>query len=302
MTQQVIETPDVIDYEGSGYRTDFWEGQGRDYEDQTERVALRRLLPSTGRRLLELGAGFGRLTPEYAGYEQVVLVDYSSTLLAEAQARLGRDPRFVYVAANIYELPINAGTCDAATMIRVIHHFEDVPAALGQIRQVLAPGSVFVLEYANKRHLKAILRYLLRRQDWNPFDREPLEFVELNFDFHPAYMQEALAGAGFQTTRRLALSYLRLGVLKRYVPTRWLVALDSLLQRTAPLGVWSPSVFTKNITLGAQPAANLDGPLFKCPACGGTDWHEQPTELACRGCEARWAITDGIYNFKAPLG
>ena len=27
----------VIDYEGSGYRRDFWEGQGREYEDAVER-------------------------------------------------------------------------------------------------------------------------------------------------------------------------------------------------------------------------------------------------------------------------
>jgi len=35
----IIDTP-VIDYEGSGYRTDFWEGQGREYEDAVERLTL----------------------------------------------------------------------------------------------------------------------------------------------------------------------------------------------------------------------------------------------------------------------
>ncbi|MEI2622975.1 MAG: hypothetical protein V9G23_02985 [Giesbergeria sp.] len=38
----------VIDYEGSGYKTEFWAGQGRDYEDATERLALGSLLPPTG--------------------------------------------------------------------------------------------------------------------------------------------------------------------------------------------------------------------------------------------------------------
>ena len=33
-------TPPVCDYEGSTYRTDFWEGRGRDYEDQVERGVL----------------------------------------------------------------------------------------------------------------------------------------------------------------------------------------------------------------------------------------------------------------------
>ncbi|NJO83820.1 MAG: hypothetical protein HC828_14170 [Blastochloris sp.] len=57
------QPPKICDYEGSNYRTEFWEGRGREYEDQVERIALRRLLPPEGgRRLLEIGAGFGRLT------------------------------------------------------------------------------------------------------------------------------------------------------------------------------------------------------------------------------------------------
>lgn len=295
-----MTTPEVMDYEGSGYQTDFWVGQGRDYEDQTERVAIRRMLPPTGKRLLELGAGFGRLSREFDGYEQVILVDYSSSLLKEAQARLGRDKRFVYVAANIYNLPIADGACDAATMIRVIHHFADAPAALGQIRSALAPNSVFLLEFANKRNLKAVLRYLLRQQNWSPFDREPVEFVKLNFDFHPAYIEQALKDNGFYTTDRLTLSYLRLGLLKRMVPTGVLVKIDSLLQRTAAAGAYSPSVFTRNIATGDMPPAALDGPLFKCPACQQSQLVEHDTYLDCSNCGTQWAIDDGIYNFKEP--
>ena len=69
--------PKICDYEGSAYRTDFWEGRGRAYEDQVERLALRRLLPKSGHRLLEVGAGFGRLTEEWHGFQQAVLLDYS---------------------------------------------------------------------------------------------------------------------------------------------------------------------------------------------------------------------------------
>jgi SAM-dependent methyltransferase len=293
--------PDVMDYEGSGYRTDFWEGQGRDYEDQTERVAIRRLLPPTGKRLLELGAGFGRLTHEYDGYNQVIVLDYSTTLLREAQQHLGRDDRFIYVAANIYQLPINEGVCDAATMIRVIHHFADVPAALKQIRSALAPGAVFILEFANKRNLKSIARYLLRRQDWNPFDRDPVEFVKLNFDFHPAYMLDALNEAGFTTENQLSLSYLRLGILKRVFPTRTLVGLDSILQNTGPLGTYSPSVFTRNIAIGHEPPAQLDAPIFKCPSCREAQLSEEDNRMICQNCGKEWAIEGGIYNFKEPL-
>ncbi|MBN1562545.1 MAG: class I SAM-dependent methyltransferase [Anaerolineae bacterium] len=300
MTKATPSSPPIIDYEGSGYRTDFWEGQGREYEDRTERIALRRLLPAHGRRVVHLGAGFGRMTGELGGYDHIVVLDYSRTLLREAQTRLGTNSRFTYVAADIYRLPLADGSCDAAVMERVIHHFADVPAAFKQIRAVLAPGAPFVLEYASKRNLKAILRYWLRRQKWNPFDEDPVEFVELNFDFHPAYMARCLHEAGFYTERRLALSYFRLGLLKRTVPLSLLVALDSWLQPTGQLAPCSPSVFTLNFATGDQPPHAIDGPLFKCLNCGGA-LHQDGDTIVCEQGDGRWAIRDGIYDFKEAL-
>lgn len=295
-------SPPVIDYEGSKYRTEFWEGQGRDYEDRVERVALHRLLPAQGKRLLELGAGFGRLTPEYAGYEQVILLDYSHSLLSEAQQRLGTGSRFIYVAANIYQLPIADGVCDAATMIRVLHHFKDVPAALEQIRATLAPGASFVLEFANKRNLKAMLRYALGKQKWSPYHLDPIEYIELNFDFHPRYIQQALHENNFTTTRKLAVSYFRVGFFKRYVPTRMLSALDGLLQHTGVVANYSPSVFTHNIALGNQPLAALDSAsLFKCPTCQSTALYEEEDMLRCEGCGLKWSKAGGIYDFREPI-
>jgi ubiquinone/menaquinone biosynthesis C-methylase UbiE len=295
------QTPPLCDYEGSGYRTDFWEGQGRDYEDLTERLALRRLLPPRGQRVVHLGAGFGRMTGELGGYDQVIVLDYSRTMLHDAQNHLGTDQRYVYVAADIYHLPLANGSCDAAVMERVIHHMADVPAALAQIRAVLAPGAPFVLEYASKRNLKAIVRYGLRRQAWNPFDLEPVEFVKLNFDFHPDYMRRCLHDAGFETERRLALSYFRLGVLKRLVPLSLLVALDRLLQPTGQIAPFSPSVFTLNRATGDTPSAALDGPLFRCLNCGGP-LHQDRDSMVCGNGDGRWAIHDGIYDFKEPVG
>lgn len=290
----------VCDYEGSRYRTEFWEGQGREYEDLTERIALRALLPPRGRRVAHLGAGFGRMTRELGGYDQVVVLDYSRTMLREAQAYLGDDPRYVFVAADIYHLPLAPGSCDAALMERVIHHMADVPAALRQIRLILVPGAAFVLEYANKRNLKAIARYWLRRQAWNPFDEEPVEFVALNFDFHPDAMARWLREAGFVTEKRRALSYFRLGLLKRAVPTRLLVALDGLLQPSGEWALYSPSVFTLNRAAGDDPPAALDGPLFKCLNCGGP-LHEDGETVVCANGDGRWAIRDGIYDFKTPV-
>ena len=131
------DRPPVCDYEGSDYQTRFWEKGGREYEDRCEAIALRRLLPKKGQLLLELGAGAGRNTLRYNGFERVVLLDYSRTQLKQAQELLGNSERFIYVAADIYRLPFVDGLFDAATMIRVLHHMADAPAALGQVRAVM---------------------------------------------------------------------------------------------------------------------------------------------------------------------
>ena len=209
----------VMDYEGSGYRQDFWEGQGREYEDAVERLALRRLLPRRGGRIAEIGAGFGRLADLYLGYDQIVLFDYSRTLLADAVAKWGRDRRFVFVAGNLYQPPLADATLDALVMVRVMHHLADVPAALASLRPLLHRGSAAILEFANKRNLKAVLRWLARRQSWSPFDPAPQEFVAMNFDFHPGWMAAQLQNAGLRVEERYGASHFRLGALKRSLPT-----------------------------------------------------------------------------------
>jgi SAM-dependent methyltransferase len=294
------DRPPVCDYEGSEYQTTFWDKGEREYEDQTEARALRALLPPGGQLLLEIGAGAGRNTPRYAGFERIVLLDYSRTQLAQAQARLGRSDRYLYVAADVYRLPFVPGLFDAATMIRVIHHMADAPAALRQVRSVLRPGAVFVLEFANKLNLKAMARWLLRRQNWNPFDPSPVEFAALNFDFHPRAMLDWLRASDLQPGAIRALSYFRLPLLKRLLPTGLLVALDALLQPTGQFVQLSPSLFVR-ARAGSRGPVAPPGKFFRCPACGSDELNDSRGHLHCAQCGRRWAVRDGIYDFKEPV-
>ena len=288
----------ICDYEGSTYRTDFWEGKRRNYEDLVERQVLRQLLPQSGKRLLEIGAGFGRITDEYRGYEHVVLLDYSFSQLQYAREHFG-DAGYTYVAADAYRLPFKAGVFDGATMIRVIHHFENVPKVLTGIRRVLANEACFILEHANKRNLKALLRYRLGRQNWNPNTPEPVEFVELNFNFHPDYIKQELAAAGFQMQERIPVSFFRLGLLKRTVPAGVLAGLDTVAQKTGWLV--APSIFTKNEAVGSgeNNVAIASDDIFACPQTGGVLRREGDFMVNAAG--TRWAIRDGIYDFKEPV-
>ena len=296
-------TPPVCDYEGSDYQTSFWDQGGREYEDRTEAIALKRLLPENGHLMLELGAGAGRNTPRYAGYERVVLLDYSTTQLQQAQERLGRSDRYVFVAADVYRLPFVDGLFDGATMIRTLHHMADAPGALAQIRKVLQPGSVFILEFANKLNLKSILRYLFGKQKWSPFTLEPVEFVELNFDFHPKAVRGWLSEIGFQVEKTLTVSHFRMDLLKKLIPTGILVALDSLAQWTGSLWQLTPSVFVKASLSGERSGAVPDEVLqwFKCPQCGSSPLEDHDNYLQCSSCGSQWAFRDGIYDFREPL-
>lgn len=291
---------DICDYEDSTYRTDFWEGQGREYEDQAERIALGRLLPPTGHRLMEIGAGYGRLADLYAGYKQVVLLDYAKSQLRQAQEQLGRDGPYIYVAADLYALPLVDNLLDTAVTVRVLHHVQDIPAALAEVARVLRSGGTYVTEYANKRHLKAILRWILRRQVWNPFAPEPVEFVKLNFDFHPAWMEARLREAGLIPQRQLTVSHFRLPLLKRLASPHLLATADGWLQGTAVLWKLAPSIFVQTQTQKGQAPAEPHG-FFRCPACHNANWDASPDALVCRGCGRRWAKHDGIYDFKTPM-
>lgn len=293
------DTPAICDYEGSEYRTEFWEGRGREYEDRVERIAIRRLLPLHGERLLELGAGFGRLSQMFRGYKQVVLLDYSLSQLQFARERMG-DEGFLYVAANIYEMPFAPALFDSTTLVRVLHHMEDPLKALQSIRFTMRQGGYFLLEFANKQNLKAIIRWLLRRQEWNPFTHEPVEFVSLNYDFHPAYVRDALHKTNFAPGRTLTVSHFRVGVLKRIIPVGLLAALDSLAQLTGNLWQLSPSVFILNTAKGVDQQAP-EGAFWRCPSCSSYDMHEDSEQVVCSGCGKRWGIEKGVYNFKEPL-
>jgi ubiquinone/menaquinone biosynthesis C-methylase UbiE len=295
-----MTTPPVCDYEGSDYQTSFWDRGGREYEDRTEAIALKRLLPKSGRLMLEVGAGAGRNTSRYAGYERVVLLDYSTTQLQQAQARLGESDRYVFVAADVYRLPFVNGLFDGATMIRTLHHMADAPRALGQVRKILQPGSIFILEFASKLNIKAILRYWLGRQEWSPFSLEPVEFAELNFDFHPKAVRGWLQEIGFQIEKTLTVSHFRLGLLKKLIPTNILVFLDSLAQWTGPLWQLTPSVFMR-ASLGGERSGSIPAELnkwFKCPICETSMLEAERDHLSCPSCGSHWAIRDGIYDFR----
>jgi SAM-dependent methyltransferase len=256
-----------------------------------------RLLNPSGDIIMEAGAGFGRLAALYDGYKRIILLDYSLSLLKEAQKQWGHDQRFIFVAANIYNLPFVDNLLDALVMIRVMHHLQSPETALAELARILQGGKQFILEYANKRNLKAVARYWLRRQDWSPFDVQPYEFVALNYDFHPDWMEEKIGDAGFVVERELAVSHFRIKPVKNRVSASLLAQIDSYVFGPGASIKLSPSVMLscrKNAKSG-----ECHG-YFRCPNCFGVVLDDLGENMVCASCSTCWAIVDGIYDFRAP--
>jgi len=288
--------PEICSYENSPWRTEFW--RGRDYEDRAERIAVAKMLPPRGTRLCEIGAGFGRLADFYRGYDRVILLDYSRTMLHDAVARLGNDPRFVFAAADLYNLPLADNALDTAVTVRVLHHVVDIPRAFAEIARVVRPQGTYLTEFANKRHIKARLRYALTKRGVDPNSLEPYEFVKLNFDFHPRYIDENLRAAKLIVQTKRAVSIFRIAFLKRIVPARLLASIDGVLQSPLARFDLSPSIFLRaQSTKAGTPEINPS--LWKCPACGSIDIAEARDELSCRACARRYPVVDGIIDFKS---
>jgi ubiquinone/menaquinone biosynthesis C-methylase UbiE len=237
--------PPLATYEDLGYRDVFW--AARSYEDACDRIALRAFLPPSGNRpgnrLIEAGAGFGRLAGEYAGYSEVVLLDASELHVAEARRAVADRPGFRVEHGDVLALPAPDGHFDVAVMVRVLHHFADPEPVLRELARVVKPGGILVLEYANKRNLKSIARRILRRQTWSPFAPGSVAYKPFHYDHAPRSVARALRKSGFEVERMRAVSLLRLPALTQRVPPDLLSRLEAHLQE--PLGsiTPAPSVF-----------------------------------------------------------
>ena len=97
----------------------------------------------------------------------------------------------------------------------------------------------------------------------------------------------------------LTVSHYRIPLLKRLVPTRILVTLDRMAQRTGDLWQLTPSVFVGSGSPPTGKPAEYKR-FFACPECGTPLGDLDDNFLICShaACGKRWSFVDGIYDFK----
>ncbi len=145
MAQNIYDRPDFF----AGYSS--LPRSVRGLEGAPEWPAIRAMLPPlAGRRVVDLGCGFGWFArfARGAGAAEVLGLDLSEKMIARARAETD-DPAITYRIADLETLELPAGRFDLAYGSLAFHYVADFDRLAGTIHQALAPGGtlVFTIEH-----------------------------------------------------------------------------------------------------------------------------------------------------------
>lgn len=95
-----------------------------------------------GLQILEVGCGTGHWPSVLQDSENYVTgLDFSVEMLARAHTLV---PGIDLIRGRVERLPWPAGSFDRVFCINALHHFDDKPAFLAEVRRVLRPGGRFL--------------------------------------------------------------------------------------------------------------------------------------------------------------
>lgn len=232
----------------------YWEG--REYEHQAEIEALKGFLKKIPKidKILEIGAGFGRLVPAYAHRaNKIVVSDPSAGLLKEARENLKKYKlRFVHAGYDTLVDKLKAKSIDLVILVRVLHHIEDPKDCFEAVNRLLDDRGYFILEFANKSHIKAEIKEFLKGNFTYPLDiftkdirskkskkKKCLPFC----NFHPHKIEHLLEETGFEVIEKRSVSNFRNPFLKRTFPKSFVLAIEKLIQKPLAFLNFGPSIF-----------------------------------------------------------
>lgn len=239
---------DTYDYES------YWEG--REYEHKAEIEAIKDFLGKIPKitKILEVGAGFGRLVPTYAHRaKKLIISDPSASLLKEARTNLEKfKPRFIHAGYDTLAGKLRAKTIDLVILVRVLHHIDDPKDCFEVVNRLLDDRGYFILEFPNKSHFKAELKEFFRGNITYPIDiftkdvrsekSKKKRTIPFN-NYHPDKIEHMLEETGFEILEKRSVSNFRNPFLKKTFPINFVLGIEKLLQAPLAWLNFGPSIF-----------------------------------------------------------
>jgi ubiquinone/menaquinone biosynthesis C-methylase UbiE len=104
--------------------------------------------PLAGGRVLDAATGEGgfiRVLHKYLiSYTEIVGIDSSGRMIKTAQ-RKNKNQKVHFVQMNAEQIGFNEASFDTVSIAVSLHHLENVPQVLGEMKRVLKPGGMFII-------------------------------------------------------------------------------------------------------------------------------------------------------------
>lgn len=233
----------------------YW--KGRDYEDISEKIALKKLfniIPEDKKEeIVDIGGGFGRLSEIYCGlFKKCVVIEPSVGLIKTGNKKnIYKNLKFIKGSLPHLKM-FKDQSVQNIILIRVIHHLGDLSSSISEIYRILKKDGYFILEIANKIHFLARLRALFSgkwQQINNPNSIDLRSIKSVNeqkivfFNHNPKKILKDLVSLGFTVEKILSVSNLRSPFTKKVVPLKILIAFEKLFQGVLSKIYFGPSIF-----------------------------------------------------------
>ena len=306
----------ISDYDKFGYDySTYWKERG--YENSAEKYLLNKIFDSKrGKWFLDIGGSYGRLTSTYYNqYENPIILDYSlRTLQKNKDIIVSKYPNVILIAANAYKMPFQGDSFDGALMVRVLHHIEKPGSYFKELRRILKSNSSYVQEYANKKHIKAVIRSLLKL-DLSIFSHQPYqqpraekpegsnnEQESIFYNYHPKHIRKLLELNGFEVQRKYGCSFLRSPFLKKLINEDIMMLIEVIMQNTLSWSDISPSIVLDTIVRERKAGDSKQYPVLEdmlgCPLCKGSLRFEGDLNAVCDNCKMSFQKKDDVWDFR----
>lgn len=233
----------------------YWDN--REYEHKAEYYAIKTLLNKIPhiKTIIEIGAGYGRLFSSFSyRAKKIILSDPSASSLSLARKKIRNNKKAIFIQSSLENLPnqLRGGTSDLVIMVRVLHHIEDTQEAFKIVAKLLKDNGYFILEFANKSHIKATLKEFYKGNITFPLDIFPIDKRSKKtkkgktlpfINYHPDEITEQLKNAGFVVVEKLSVSNIRSTFIKKIIATSTLVDIEKVLQKPLSHINFGPSIF-----------------------------------------------------------